>query len=167
MNLHLTSMKHKYGLLIKEFVLSIFICLCLQSFGQDNANQQDSTDVVETINQFVHAFSNLEWDKFTAFFADDATAFFPPSARFLYRANSKQEIEKIFKTVFEHAKENKSSPPYIIIEPRDIKIQMAGSVAIVSFTLNDPGMLGRRTFVLKKEKEQWLIIHLHASGVPV
>lgn len=92
-------MKHKYGLFIKEFVLSIFICLCLQSYG--------------------------------------------------------------------HAKENKSSPPYIIIEPRDIKIQMAGSVAIVSFTLNDPGMLGRRTIVLKKEKEQWLIIHLHASGVPV
>lgn len=167
MNLHLMSMKHKYGLFIKEFVLGIFICLCLQSYGQDNANRQDSIAVVETINQFVHAFSNLEWEKFTNFFADDATAFFPPSAKFPIRANNKQEIENVFKNVFAHAKENKSTPPYIIIEPKDIKIQMAGSVAIVSFTLNDPGMLARRTIVWKKENERWLIIHLHASGVPV
>jgi len=160
-------MKHKHGLFIKQFVLSILICLSLQSYEQDKADPRDSVAVVETINQFVHAFSNLEWEKFTAFFADDATAFFPPSARFPYRANNKQEIEKIFKNVFEHAKENKTSPPYIIIEPKDVKIQMAGSVAIVSFILNDPGMLGRRTIVWKKENERWLIIHLHASGVPV
>lgn len=160
-------MKHKRKLLIKKFYLSIFICLCIQTYGQDKANQQDSIAVVETINQFVHAFSNLEWEKFDSFFANDATAFFPPSARFPYRANNKQEIEKIFKGVFEHAKENKSAPPYIVIEPKDVKIQMVGPIAIVSFILNDPGMLGRRTIVLKKENEHWLIIHLHASGVPV
>jgi ketosteroid isomerase-like protein len=119
------------------------------------------------MNTFVDAFSNLKWEKFTDCWAEEATAFFPPSARFPYRAGNKQEVLHIFQNVFENARKKKSSPPYIIIEPLDMRIQMAGTTAIVTFTLDDPDLLGRRTLVLKKEGDKWLIIHLHASGITI
>jgi ketosteroid isomerase-like protein len=127
----------------------------------------DSLAVVQTLNQFVDAFSNLEWEKFKAFFADSATAFFPPSAQFPYRANNKTEIETIFKNVFANARKQKSSPPYLVIEPKELKIQLMDNVAIASFTLDDPALLGRRTIVLKKINTKWLIVHLHASGAVI
>jgi hypothetical protein len=40
-------------------------------------------------------------------------------------------------------------------------------MAIVTFILDDPDLLGRRTFVLEKTNDKWLIIHLHASGVKI
>jgi len=154
---------NKYRFLI--FILSIGISFQLSAQDTKNNLNADSIAVVEKLNEFVDAFSNLKWEKFTACFADDATAFFPPSAKFPYRANNKKEIENIFSLVFENAKKQKQSAPYIIIQPKDVKIQMAGTVAIVTFLLNDPGMLGRRTIVLQKMNDEWLIIHLHASAV--
>jgi len=154
---------NKYSFSI--FILSIGISFQLSAQDTKNNLNADSIAVVEKLNEFVGAFSNLKWEKFTACFADDATAFFPPSAKFPYRANNKKEIENIFSLVFENAKKQKQSAPYIIIQPKDVKVQMAGTVAIVTFLLNDPAMLGRRTIVLQKMSDEWLIIHLHASGV--
>jgi len=154
--------------LIPVMLCTLFL-LCSISFnvvGQGPSIAGDSTAVARTVIEFVDAFSNLRWPQFTAFFSDDATAFFPPSAHFSGRADNKEEIEKVFSRVFEHAKKQKQSPPYLIIEPRDVKIQRAGSeVAIVTFHLNDPALFGRRTLVFRKEPSGWKIIHLHASGV--
>ena len=138
-----------------------------KSHGQSPDHDADSIQVANRLSAFVDAFSNLQWDKFTGFFADDATAFFPPSANFPYRANNKIEIEKIFKSFFDVMRARKSSPPYLEIIPKDLRIQTLNSVAVVSFTLEDPGMLGRRTIVLEKRNDQWFIVHLHASGVPI
>jgi len=52
------------------------------------------------------------------------------------------------------------------IQPKDIKVQMLGDSAIVSFHLDDrPGLLNRRTIVLTKTNAGWKIVHLHASEV--
>ena len=126
----------------------------------------DSAAVIETTNQFVKDFVNLDWEKFKSYFADDATAFFPPSAKFSTRANNKIEIEKIFSTFFENVRKQKSGPPYLDIKPAELRIQLVGTIAIVSFVLNDPGLLGRRTIIWTKRKNGWKIIHLHASGIP-
>jgi ketosteroid isomerase-like protein len=144
------------------FLLSI-VCAC--SFKGIAQSPADSAGVATTMSAFVDAFSNLKWEKFSAFFADDATAFFPPSARMPYRANNKQEVLNIFKKVFEHAQKQNAAAPHIVIEPLDMMTQLAGSTAIVTFTLKDPDLFGRRTIVLKKDSDRWLIIHLHASGV--
>jgi len=150
---------------MRRLYLFIIISGCaLKGLGQA---PPDSTGVIQAMNTFVDAFSNLKWEKFTDCWAEEATAFFPPSARFPYRAGNKQEVLHIFQNVFENARKKKSSPPYIIIEPLDMRIQMAGTTAIVTFTLDDPDLLGRRTLVLKKEGDKWLIIHLHASGITI
>jgi len=152
-------------------LLIIFSCFSFSSFGQDQKNQStlnlDSIAVVETINGFIDAFTNLNWQKFTDYFSDSATAFFPPSAKFPSRANNKTEIEAVFKKVFDNARKQKSSPPFIVIEPKDLKIQIFDEVAIVTFVLNDPELFGRRTIVLKEDNDKWLIVHLHASGVMI
>ena len=152
-------------------LLVIFGNFCFHSFGQDVKNQSglnlDSSAVAKTVTEFVDAFTNLNWKKFSECFADDATAFFPPSANFPFRANNKKEVEKIFRNVFDNARKQKTIPPYIVIEPKDLKIQMIGKVAIVTFVLNDPDLFGRRTIVFRKENNKWSIIHLHASGVMI
>jgi len=145
-----------------------FLLACLQSCSvtaQATGTNTDSVQVAATLTDFVKVFSNLEWDKFTAFFADSATAFFPPSAHFPYRANNKTEIEGIFKKFFDAVKKPGTTPRYLTIQPQEVKITVLNSVAVVTFLLNDPGLLGRRTIVLQKINERWLIIHLHASGV--
>ena len=98
---------NKYSFSI--FILSIGISFQLSAQDTKNNLNADSIAVVEKLNEFVGAFSNLKWEKFTACFADDATAFFPPSAKFPYRANNKKEIENIFSLVFENAKKQKQS----------------------------------------------------------
>jgi hypothetical protein len=70
---------------------SIYI-LPLTSFGQLTSKNADSIQVANTMREFINVFSNLEWDKFIEFFSDSATAFFPPSAKYPYRANNKMEI---------------------------------------------------------------------------
>jgi hypothetical protein len=162
-------MKHSITHVSIIFALVISFSSSFQSFGQSQKIQSDSSSdsitVVQTLDQFIDAFVSLNWKKFTDYFADDATAFFPPSAKFPIRANNKIEIENIFKNVFENARKQRSSPPYIVIEPKDLKIQMLGDVAIVTFVLNDPDLFGRRTIIFEKLNGKWLIIHLHASGV--
>ena len=152
----------------QHLVLLLIVCACaLKGLGQSQSGTTppDSAGVATTMTAFVDAFSNLKWEKFSGFFADDATAFFPPSARMPYRANNRQEVLNIFKKVFEHAQNENPSAPHIVIEPLDTMIQLVGTTAIVTFTLKDPNMLGRRTIVLRKDNDRWLIIHLHASGV--
>jgi len=86
-------------------------------------------------------------------------------ACYAYRANGKNEIEVIFKNVFENAKKKQPAPPYLAIDPKDLKIQLAAPNAIVTFLLEDPDLLGRRSIILQKQADKWMIIHLHASGV--
>lgn len=159
-----------------RFALKILLALTLFSFSVAGADSQflirdsqsaaasDSAAVEKTAEQFVEAFTNLDWERFRRFFAADATVFFPPSARSPRRANGKAEIEAVFRSVFDNARKQKSSPPYLNIQPKEMKIQMLGDVAIVTFHLEDPDSLGRRTIVFQKRGGQWLIVHLHASA---
>jgi len=150
------------------FLSLVFACsFFFQSEAQQETAASDSAELVITINGFVKAFSSLNWEAFTAYFADNATAFFPPSAKFPYRANNKTDVLNMFRKVFDNAQKMDPAAPHIDIQPEELKIQMAGTVAITSFLLHDPGMLGRRTIVWQKTKGAWLIIHLHASGIAI
>jgi len=54
------------------------------------------------------------------------------------------------------------------LQPRSLKIEIAGDVAIVTFHLDDRrGFVNRRTVILRKFTERWKIIHLHASEVSI
>lgn len=153
------------------FALTSILLLVAVADAQTRARggraASDSRDVENTARQFIASFVNLDWNRFRGFFATDATAFFPPSAQFPRRADGKAEIEKVFKTVFERARKQKASPPYLTIEPKQMKIQMLGDIAILTFHLEDPDLFGRRTIVFRKYGKRWLIVHLHASAITI
>jgi ketosteroid isomerase-like protein len=133
---------------------------------------EDRGDVEASIADFVDAFNQLDWERFRGCFADDATVFHPANAEVrdrLERAEGRKEVEASFRLVFAEARKGKSAPPYLNIRPRDVKIQQLGeTVVIVSFHFDrGASSFGRRTLVMQKRGDQWLIVHLHASNVKV
>jgi ketosteroid isomerase-like protein len=133
---------------------------------KSTAPTKDSVEVKKTVDGFLDAFSNLRWEEFRSYFANDVQMFFPPSAKTRTRANNKMEVERIFKNVFENARKGKTGPPYLTIQPNDLRIQIIEGVAIVTFHLLDPGAFGRRTVVLTRDGTgEWKIVHIHASAI--
>lgn len=123
--------------------------------------------VQQAIAAFLIAFRNLDWAPFLAAFAEDATVFFPfPDHP--RRANGKAAIAAIFQPFFDRMRQQRpTGPPYLTLEPCDLEITQLGESALVTFHLHDPGILCRRTLVLTKQNDVWLIRHLHASNIPI
>ena len=159
-----------------RFILMTFLALASvsqaalsaqsQSAAQNKteAAEADSLPVQRAAEAFIVAFNNLDWEKFRRSFSDDATVFFPFS-QVPRRANGRAEVEAVFKFFFDEVRKQKPNPPYQNIEPKDMKIQVLGDVAVVTFHLGEGDPVGRRTVVFQKNKGAWLIVHLHASTV--
>ena len=146
--------------------LALILLVTSIAFTPANASPtaEGEAEVRKTLAEFIQAFDNLDWDRFRNAFADDACVFYP--REFPHRADGRAEFEKFFQRVFDHIRGNKTAPPYMDIQPKDLRVQMAGTVAVISFHLDDrPGFLNRRTVVLQKQAGGWKIIHLHASEV--
>lgn len=150
--------------MIPRFALVLFllvvpsVCTQAQAVGEE-------LQVRETLSRFVRAFDDLDWETFRLTFDDGATVFYPRA--FPERATGRAEFEKTFKTVFEQIRDSKASAPYMDIQPREVKIQLFGNLAIATFHLDDrAGFVNRRTIVLNKNEHGWKIVHLHASEVP-
>jgi uncharacterized protein (TIGR02246 family) len=118
--------------------------------------------------KFLQAFEDLDMKQFIACFADDATVFFPMPEQ-PERVQCKQAIQQRFEQVFASIRSTaKSGPPFHHLAPEDLAIQlMPGQTAVVSFHLRNAERIGRRTLVLTNANRQWLILHLHASNVPI
>lgn len=131
------------------------------------AHVRARAEVKTTVDRFLRAFENLDWPAFRAAFADDATVFFPtpePPRRFDGRA----AVDAQFERVFEAIRKDASGPPYHRLQPEALTIDMLGdSAALVSFELHNAVRIARRTLVLRRIGEEWRIVHLHASNVPV
>lgn len=152
--------------LLRRFVSAILCVLILPSLLAQTKSSHEEEEAREALANFVVAFDNLNWETFRLAFSDDATVFYPRG--FPNRADGRAEFEKTFKVVFDQIRGNKIKPPYMDIQPKDMRIQMFGNVAIATFHLDDRvGFLNRRTIVLNKTDRGWKIVHLHASEVPV
>lgn len=128
------------------------------------AQNKDSLAVMHSVNNFVTAFNNLNWEDFRKSFSDDATIFYPfwDQAR---RVNGKQEIESAWLTIFPEFGDPNNTRK-LQISPKDIHMQQYRKTAIVTFHLGDGvNTLSRRTLVMVKKKQNWKIVHLHASSV--
>jgi ketosteroid isomerase-like protein len=125
-----------------------------------SAHTQSS--VRQTLERFLVPFSSRDVPAFMEFFADGATAFFPPSPRAAAkRVEGKAAIAAAFKALFDGFPAARSGGS--IIEPQDLHVEEFESVAIASFHLGNDTTRGRRTFVLRRVGAEWKIVHLHAS----
>jgi ketosteroid isomerase-like protein len=142
----------------------LIVILALLFSMAANAQNRDSLPVMQSVNNFVAAFNNLSWEDFRKSFSDDATIFYPfwDQAR---RVNGKQEIESAWLTIFPEFGDSNNTRK-LQISPKDIHIQHYGKTAIVTFHLGDGvNTFSRRTLVMVKKKQNWKIVHLHASSV--
>jgi ketosteroid isomerase-like protein len=130
--------------------------------NRSDANFSDSLDVQKAAEAFIEAFNNLNWERFRHSFSADATVFFPFQG-VPRRVDGKDEIETVFKSFFDDVRKRKPTPPHLNIEPKEMKTQMLGDSAVVTFHLRDNDSLGRRTVIFQKQEGIWLIVHLHAS----
>lgn len=120
----------------------------------------------KVVDGFIEALNAADIGKFAPFFAPDATAFFP-LAPFAERLENKDQITKVFAAFFESVRRGKTGPPFMSLVPQDVRLQLYGSTAVVTFHFKGPELVSRRTLVLKNDKGTWLIVHLHASNVAV
>ena len=151
--------------MIKHFAVVLTLLVVPAAFAQAQPGSAES-QVRAALARFVQAFDDLDWETFRLAFDDNATVFYPRA--FPERANGRAEFEKTFRTVFEQIRSGKTAAPYMDIQPREMKIQLFGNVAIATFHLDDrAGFVNRRTMVLNKSETGWKIVHLHASEVSV
>ena len=127
----------------------------------------DATALDAAIAAFLDAFNALDWERFRALFADDATVFYPHLRA--ERATTLAAVQETWRLVFEgiRAHSGRTTPPYQDLRPRDPHIQWLGDAAVRTFHLAAPGRLGRRTLVWRRTADGWRIAHLHASSYPL
>ena len=148
---------------------TIFPILALTALVPPPVRAQDSDEVRAQVGQaaeaFVDAFNNLDWDRFEEAWAEDATVFMP-MPDFPARLDGRDAIVSTFKSVFSDFPDRFEGPPYLTIAPVDLRIDVVGEAAIVTFHLGDEAPRSRRTLVFVRQREAWRITHLHASGPP-
>ena len=120
-------------------------------------------EVQSILIKFIDGFSKLDLDKTISCFSDDATSFFPIAHHSTF-LDGKDEIREAFANVI--SKIRAAGLNNIRLEPEDVKIQRLGDVALVTFHIRDRD-LSRRTLILRRTGEGWIIQHLHASNAPL
>lgn len=127
------------------------------------------TKVDAAVSKFLRAFENLDLEAFTACFAEDATVFFPapePAERFEGKAAIRAHFQLVFEAIRKQS--GAASPPYHHLDPEGLQVRMLGpDAALVSFQLRNRERLARRSLVLRRSGGTWLIVHLHASNLPL
>lgn len=125
----------------------------------------DEGGALATVRTFIRANETADLDLMVSTFAEDATLFMPVGDA-PYRLTGKLQIRAAFAAIF-----GRRSGP-ITISPAAVTAQMFGDLAIVTAHLRDvpatpikePLSFARRTFVLHREGDTWLIVHHHASN---
>lgn len=115
-------------------------------------------------SSFLAAFNALDRARFDPLFADDVTLFFPSAPFEVRRVEGKAAVLGWFGKFFDIARERSGK---LNIKPADLKVQDYGAVAVVTFHINGGQNVGRRTLILRKNKNDWKIVHLHASSQPL
>jgi ketosteroid isomerase-like protein len=113
---------------------------------------------------FIEAFNAMDEARFDAFWAEDATMFFPgmaPGHR-ADRITGRAAVLDVFHAFFAQVRPRR---PRLNIRPEQIHVQEHGDAAILTFHLRSPDATGRRTFVWRRVDGRWLIAHLHASSL--
>jgi ketosteroid isomerase-like protein len=137
-------------------------------------SKEKQIEIERTLASFIHDFNNLDMEKLSTYFSNDATTF----PRVVMSSKSSRDItlsdylrqegagpDMIMENFASQLKAQISGPPYMRLEPKDVVIQVFDEVAIVTFHLLSEVRLSRRTFVFIREDNVWKIIHIHASNV--
>jgi hypothetical protein len=122
--------------------------------------------VRQVVDAFVECLNTADIDAFSALLAPDATVFFP-LAPINGLLDGKAEVVKVFTIFFDSVHHDGGGPRYMELKPEGLKIQLYGATAVATFHFTGKAMYSRRTLVLHREGEKWMIVHMHGSGLPI
>ena len=142
--------------------LKLFLFTFLLSIGNSQA-QEAQDEIEQMLSHFVKSLNNLELESFMENFTDHATVFFPRNSFPVERVEGREAIKKEFETFFNGLRQRRPGPPFLDIVPKDREIDVYNQMAVVSFHFEFGGEFQRRTIILEKQNNKWLINHIHAS----
>lgn len=159
---------HTKALMSIGTCLTVVLSLAVAGTARRPAEDQRA-QVNELVVRFVAAFETLDIDAFMACFASEATVFFPapePADRYDGKAAIRTHFQQVFSGIrnASHA----VAPPYHRLDVENLEIQMLDpDAAVVTFHLRNAERIARRTLVVGRIRGRWLIVHLHASNMPL
>jgi len=127
--------------------------------------REDVTPIRAAAEHFLRVFDNLEWEPFRASWAAEPSVFFPFNDT-PERVTGRAAVEARFHKFFEETRVRTPGPPYLHLQPRELRVDRHGDAGLVTFMLGGPGeRIGRRTLLFVLENGTWKLVHLHASNV--
>ncbi len=132
-------------------------------FTSCNQAQEPLKEIDKMLTSFVKDLNDLNLESFMDNFTNDATVFYPRNSFSMQRVEGKDSLTEEFASFFTNVRNQKDGPPYLNISPTDRKIQLFGNVAVVSLHFELGDEFHRRTLILEKHNNKWLINHIHAS----
>jgi uncharacterized protein (TIGR02246 family) len=136
----------------------VMLVVLLGALAGCATSRNDESAVRELVARLVRAVNEANADEFLACFDANATAFFPSSANASRRVG-REAIRAAITPTFNQG------PPATPVVPRDLAVSVHRDVAYVTFDGGAGSMHARRTFVLRRMPDGWIIVHLHASNV--
>lgn len=124
---------------------------------------RDHAELVQAAEHFLSVFDNMEWEPFRAAWASSPSVFFP------FRDTPERvegaAVASRFRVFFDEVRGAREGPPYLRLQPQQLRAEVMGSTGLVTFMLGrSPGAVGRRTLLFVREDGRWKLAHMHASN---
>ena len=159
-------------LIIPSLIGIVAIIICQLGCESTNQKVDERAEVLTVLDKFLRAFENGDFETMEASVSEDAYMF----PRAIMSNNLMDSIDNTkykridgldpqMKQVIDQLRESGKQPPYMKLEPKDLKITILNEAAIATFHLENGKSLSRRTIVLGKNEGRWEIIHIHPSNV--
>ena len=125
----------------------------------------DQAALVAAAEHFLRVFDNLEFEPFEVAWSSSRSVFFP------FRDTPERvegaAVGERFRQFFAEVRSTRPGPPYLHLEPRELRAEVIGDGGLVTFMLGRaPGEVSRRTAFFVRERGAWKLRHLHASNMP-
>lgn len=116
------------------------------------------------MERFLAALNDLDTVAISASFADDVSAFVPTARP--GRVEGRDAVARVFEAFAVAAR---TRGERLDIRAEGLSVEATGDAGFASFTARDTvvGTLSRRTFIFRRAGGRWLIVHFHASNVPL
>lgn len=116
----------------------------------------------DTLARFISAFRDMDESGFEAFLARDIVAFLPCGSDGQIRCEGRTEVMSQFRKLF--AKLRANGIPALEVRQTGLELRSWGDTAMATFELEGELRAGCRTIVLRRDRGEWRMVHLHVSS---
>ena len=153
----------------RRVAVGAFVAASTTAPGAKAADDKAGAELA--LRAFLKAFENNDLAAMGASFDPGATGFDPvvagrkdPAPLDLAALHRQSGMPPAMRALVQSTLQTGSGPPYRSLDPKDLLVQVEGTVAICTFHLESPGSLARRTIVLVHRSRTWKILHIHGSN---